>query len=167
MIGLKIGILSDTHSHRSNALEGVSILQRQGAEFLIHCGDVGDTNILDCLAGMPAAFVFGNCDYDRDELRKYAQLLGIQCHNTYGVLTLAEKRIAVTHGDDYQLMSRLTRPGQPIDYLLTGHTHIKQDQRLGSLRWINPGALYRAAVKTVATLDLKTDKLEYFSLMEK
>lgn len=164
---MKLGILSDTHGRFTTALQAVKLLQQQNVDHLIHCGDVGDTRTLDALVGaIPAAFVFGNTDYERDELRNYATLIGITCLNTYGVLTLDNKRIAITHGDDHLLMSRLKRPGQPIDYLFTGHTHVRHDQRLGPLRWINPGALHRTAVKSVATLDLTTDTLEFLSLPE-
>jgi hypothetical protein len=38
---------------------------------------------------------------------------------------------------------------------------MKDDRRNGRVRVINPGALYRASPKTVATLDLKADELRY------
>ncbi|MCA9019008.1 MAG: metallophosphoesterase, partial [Planctomycetaceae bacterium] len=46
------------------------------------------------------------------------------------------------------------------DYLLTGHSHQSHDFRAGATRRINPGALFRAKVFTVAVLDLATDELE-------
>jgi predicted phosphodiesterase len=45
---------------------------------------------------------------------------------------------------------------------LHGHTHVARDERLGPLRVINPGALQRAAVHTVATLDLRTDQVGFW-----
>ncbi len=147
-------------------MQAVKLLQQAGAQQLIHCGDIGNPQMLDALVGLPAAFVFGNTDHDRDELRNYATILGINCLNTYGVLNLAGKRIAVTHGDDPLLMGRLTRPGQPIDYLLTGHTHVRHDRKLGSVRSINPGALYRTPNKSVAILDLLKDELTYYAIPE-
>jgi uncharacterized protein len=162
--GVKIGILSDTHDRFETAMAAVRLLQQAGATYLIHCGDVGGTHMLDPLAGTPAAFVFGNNDFERDELRNYASLLGIKCLGNFGVLELAGKQIAVTHGDDHRLLNRLVRPEQPLDYLLTGHTHLKHDRRVGKIRLINPGALHRAAVKTVATLDLELDELTFLAL---
>jgi len=163
---VKVGILSDTHDRFTTALAAVKMLRQAGAQHLIHCGDVGGTNMLDVLVGTPAAFVFGNTDYERDELRNYAAILGIKCLGHYGVIELAGKRLAVTHGDDDALLARLKRPGQPIDYLFTGHTHVRHDHRIGTLRCINPGALHRAAIKSVATLDLLTDELIFLSLPE-
>jgi predicted phosphodiesterase len=53
---------------------------------------------------------------------------------------------------------------QEHDYLLHGHTHVRRDERVGKTRVINPGALHRAAEKTVALLDLAADRLEYLRI---
>ncbi len=166
MLGtVKIGILSDTHGKFATALHAVQLLQQQGVDMLIHCGDVGDESVLDTLAGgAPAHFVFGNNDFDRRGLQAYAKLIGVNCLGNFGVVGADGKKIAVTHGDDPQLLARLTRDDSGIDYLLTGHTHVRHDQRLGSIRWINPGALYRASIKSVAVLDVPTDRLDFLSL---
>jgi putative phosphoesterase len=162
---VKLGILSDSHDQTSTAIEAVHLLRLAGAQQLIHCGDVGGTQILDVLAGMSGSvFVFGNTDYDREELSNYAKLIGVRCGGVSTILEIAGKRIGVTHGDDPRQLARLTRPDQQVDYLLTGHTHIRHDRRSGDIRLINPGALHRAPKKTVATLDLLTDELVYLTL---
>jgi predicted phosphodiesterase len=91
-------------------------------------------------------------------------MIGVTCLGASGVLTLAGKTIAITHGDDARIMSRFQRAGH--DYLLTGHTHLRHDRRMEGTRWINPGALYRAAVKSVALLDLSTDTLDFVTIPE-
>ena len=156
---MKIGILSDTHGKYDITVRAVSRLQSAGAEYLIHCGDVGNTAILDVISALPAAFVFGNNDYEEAEYRSAAEIVGVKCLGRFGELVLAGKRIAVTHGDDDRLVRRLTGPATQIDYLLTGHSHLRHDQRTAGARWVNPGALFRAPVKTVALLDLATDEL--------
>jgi len=130
---------------------------------LIHCGDVGSETILDHLAGTPAAFVWGNNDFDRRGLQQYAEELGIQCLGNVGELELAGKRIAVLHGDDERTKQRLLAE-QRFDYLLQGHTHIPADTRVGKTRCINPGALHRAREKTVAILDTEKDVLSFLRL---
>jgi uncharacterized protein len=140
------------------------LLRQHGAESFIHAGDVGSDRILDCLAGAPSAFVFGNNDIDRGQLQRYAQTIGITCLGNFGELTLDGKSFAVTHGDDGAIIRRAT--GSPVhDYLITGHTHQRRDQRIGRLRWINPGALYRARQKTVAILDTRTDDLQFLPVL--
>ncbi|GIW76418.1 MAG: phosphoesterase [Phycisphaerae bacterium] len=161
---MKIGILSDTHGQFEITRTAVKLLTDAGAEYLIHCGDVGGTDILDLLAGIPSAFVFGNCDYDQDVLKNYASHLGIECLEIWGILNLSGKRVAVTHGDDTQLISRIMRLTDPVNYLLTGHTHVRYDNRSGPIRCINPGALYRSRLKSVALLDLMQDELQFYQI---
>lgn len=139
---------------------GLVALRQAGAEYYIHCGDVGELPMLDQLAGLPAAFVWGNTDYDRAGMQRYAETIGIRCLGGYGVLEMGGKHIGVMHGDNGAL-KRQVLEGQEVDYLLQGHTHIRADERFGNVRVINPGALHRAAEKTVAVLDLETGKLEY------
>lgn len=165
MCDVKIGILSDTHGQFEITRTAVKFLNDTGAEYLIHCGDVGGIDILDLLTSVPSAFVFGNCDYDQDALRTYATHLGICCLGTWGVLNLSDKQIAVTHGDDPLLISRMAKSLDRVNYLLTGHTHCRHDKRSGSIRWINPGALYRSNIKSVALLDLAQDELQFLDVL--
>ncbi len=158
-----VGILSDTHDKTAAAAAAVALLRRMKAEFFVHCGDVGSERVLDHLAGLQAAFVFGNNDYDRGGLERYAADIGVRCLGAFGELELGGKRFAVLHGDDFALRRRLF-DGQAHDYLLQGHTHVAHDQRIGRIRLINPGALHRARTKSVATLDTETDALEFHTV---
>lgn len=155
-----IGILSDSHDHAEAMAAGVAMLRARGAQYFLHCGDVGTERVLDHLAGLKAAFVWGNTDWDRAPLARYAETLGITCCGVFGDLTLDGKKIALLHGDDHVLKQRLLRE-QRHDYLLHGHTHVRLDQRVGTIRVINPGALHRASQKTVALLDTAKDTMEF------
>ena len=155
-----VGILSDTHDRVEAARAGVKLLQAHHAEYLIHCGDVGSEQILDVLAGLPSAFVFGNNDWDIGGLQRYARDLNITCLGPGGNLELGGKLFHVEHGDDPRTMRRAL-DGQTFDYLLHGHTHVPRDERVGKTRVINPGALHRAREKTVAVLDTETDALKF------
>ncbi len=159
---MRIGILSDTHGYAPAAKKAVSLLRGLGIAHLIHCGDVGEEEIFDLLApegGIECSFVWGNNDIDRRPLKRYAENLGIRCLGDFGTLEIAEKRIAVTHGDSPRLMQAILDE-QSHDYLLTGHTHVAHDRRSGRIRLINPGALFRARRYTAAVLDLNSDLLE-------
>jgi hypothetical protein len=157
---MRIGILSDTHDRLPAMQAGLNLLRQSGAEFFIHCGDVGSERILDQLAGLPSAFVWGNNDWDRPALERYAHNLGIACYGDFGELEFNGKRFAVIHGDDLRLRQRILTE-QRHDYLLQGHTHLRHDEKIGAVRCINPGALYRARDKSVATLDTETDRLTF------
>ena len=104
---MRIGLLSDTHDKLPAMADAVRQLQERQAEFFIHCGDVGTPSVLDYLAGLPAAFVWGNCDWDRPGLERYAQQIHVPCHGPFADLELAGKRIAVLHGDDNKLKRQL------------------------------------------------------------
>ena len=95
-----------------------------------------------------------------DYIERYAGELGIQCFGAFGELNLDGKAIAIAHGDDERALRRVL-DGQKHDYLFVGHSHVKADGRVGRVRVINPGALHRAREKTVATLDLTSDRLRF------
>ena len=160
---MKIGILSDTHGRVDSARPGVEALTARGAEVLIHCGDVGGPEVLDLLVGRRSLFVFGNCDWDRESLRRHAQIVGVMCHGAFGDIELSGKRIAVLHGDDPGLKRKILTE-QQHDYLLQGHTHMREDVMVGRTRLINPGALHRANPRTVALLDLADCSLEFIEI---
>lgn len=155
-----LGILSDTHDRYEIMGAAVRALQERGAAFFIHCGDVCTPNLLDHFAGLPSAFVYGNCDWDRLALQRYAQSIDVPCYGSFADLELGGKRVAVLHGDDRPRLDAVLRAGGH-DYLFHGHTHVKRDERIGRTRVINPGALFRASEKTVALLDTEADRLEY------
>jgi predicted phosphodiesterase len=121
---------------------------------------VGGENVLDALAGHPSMFVFGNNDWDRRPLADYAKQIGVTCGDEQGKLSFENKLAVVTHGDDSRIVNRVLE-SQLVDYLFLGHTHKTLDTRHGRVRIINPGALYRAAQKTVALLDTQSDVLTF------
>ena len=153
---MRIGILSDTHDRLTRAALAVDRLVKEGAEALVHCGDLTRPDMIVECAVLPFYFVFGNNDFDEPGLRRAAAGAGAICRGRGG------RRIAVTHGDSTREMRRLSGLGP--DYLLFGHTHQPADARDGSTRLINPGALHRAPAWTVALLDLGTDALSLFTI---
>ena len=155
-----VGILSDTHDRVDAMAAAMRVLRDRGAQFFVHCGDVGSERVIDHLAGVPSAFVFGNTDWDRATLARYAEKLHVACYGSMADLELGGKRFAVIHGDDFRLKQRLLAE-QRHDYLLQGHTHVRADERVGKVRLINPGALHRAREKTVALLDTVADRLTF------
>ena len=117
----------------------------------------------DLLAGLPALFVWGNCDWDRTRLARYAEQIGVRCLGAGGEVSVDGKKIWVLHGDDAALRQRVLSE-QRCDYMLQGHTHVRLDERVGRVRVINPGALFRAAVKSVALLDTESDALRFLEI---
>ncbi len=160
-----IGVLSDTHGRVDTTSVAIERLRKRGAKQLIHCGDVCSARVLDLMVGIPCAFVWGNCDYDHPTLQGHAAALGISCCGAMGRLTLDGKIVSFLHGDDQRQVQRILS-AQDCDYLLLGHSHSRNDQRVGRVRVINPGALHRASLKTVALLDTSADTVEFLEIGE-
>jgi len=159
---MRIGILSDSHGRAARTAQAVATLRDAGADVLVHLGDVETEQVLDELTGHPAHLVFGNCDWNTQTLGRHAEFLGITVHDPLGVLHVGAARIAFTHGHRPEVMQQALADG--VDYLLHGHTHQVRDERRGSTRIINPGALFRAGRYTVAVLEPETDRLEIVEL---
>src|SRR3954452_15898288 len=134
----RIGILSDSHDKVARTARAVDLLVAEGAEVLVHCGDYTTPEVVDRCAALPGYYVFGNNDFDEDDLRRAMAAAGGTCLERGGEVTLGGRRVAVTHGDSVPELRRLAAGGP--DYLLFGHTHVASDQRIGPTRFINPGA---------------------------
>jgi uncharacterized protein len=158
---MRLGIVSDTHDQVARTASAVRRLIAEGAEALVHCGDLTGPDIVYECAGLPSVFVFGNNDFDRDDIRRAIEIIGGTCLEWGGELTLGGRRIAVTHGDSTAEVRRLAA-GRP-DYFLFGHSHRAEDRRDGPTRWINPGALHRAQVHSVALLAIDTGELRFLN----
>ena len=160
---MRVGIVSDTHDQVERTRSAVALLRAEGAEALIHCGDLTSPPVVEALADLPSWFVLGNNDSDEvPHLEQAAANLGVVCLGWSGVIELAGKRVAVTHGHlNKDLRGVLAaRP----DYLLTGHSHVASDSVIGSVRRINPGALHRAAVFTVALLETEDGTVRFLNV---
>jgi putative phosphoesterase len=156
---MTIAILSDTHNQVERVRRVLDVLRQRGVRTVLHCGDIEESPVVELFAGFDAHFVFGNCDHDRDALAESMESVGAKLHENFGHLEVEGKKLAFVHGDDQRLLGDLERAGC-YDYLFHGHTHIRADRRSGTTRVINPGALYRARVKTFLLLDPATGAAE-------
>lgn len=166
----RIGLLSDSHGQAAVTQRAVQLLVEQGAAVLLHMGDVGTIEVIDALAAagpdgqgqIEAHLVFGNCDWDAAALQRYAGQLGVQVDHPVGRLDYDGGELLFMHGHDNAAMRQGLE--QQVRWLCYGHTHEQADSRHGPTRLINPGALHRAAVYTVATLDTENDQLSFFTV---
>lgn len=157
---MRLGILSDTHDELDRTRQAIELLRAEGADSLIHCGDLASPEVVEVLAALPSWFVFGNHDADVvPRLRAAASKCGVNCLGWRGSVAMAGKRVAVTHGH----MSSDVRhvlASEP-DYLLSGHSHIAADEVVDGVRRINPGALSWADEFTVAVLEVASGELRF------
>lgn len=161
---MRIGILSDSHGRAAITARAVRALLEQGAELLIHLGDVETIEVIDELVGCAPAgarIVFGNCDNERT-LARYAESVDITVDHPMGMLEVDGKTIAFTHGHLDECMRDALAQG--VAYLLCGHSHETCDEKHRATRVINPGALFHAPRYTVALLDPAEDTLRSIEL---
>lgn len=172
----RIGLLSDSHGRAGTTRRAVDLLRGAGAEVLVHLGDVGTIEVVDALCvdaldtddQLEAHMVFGNTDWDRDALAKYADDLDVIVDDPVGRLPL----LGPAGNEDGVLLFCHGHVPQDLDtalaenprYLCHGHTHRTLDTHHGSTRIINPGALFRASAYTVAILDTNTDRLTFHEI---
>jgi uncharacterized protein len=158
-----VGILSDTHGRIAGTSAALAALREAGSDYYIHCGDVGGEPILNLMAGLPLCFVWGNTDFDQQELARYAEKIGLDCRGELADLELDGRRIAVTHGDQGNLLRQII-VGRKHQFILHGHTHVARDQVISGIRYINPGAVHRTPRPSVATLDTQSQVVRFIPI---
>jgi len=144
---MKICIVSDSHD-RADALEkAVREAKLQGAEAVIHCGDlIGAQTVKPALAhGLPLHLVNGNNVGDPQALHFQMQQSGglLRYHGPDARLELGGRRIFVVHYDDYGYAMACTG-----DWALVccGHSHQAEARRIAGVKgaetWlVNPGTV--------------------------
>jgi putative phosphoesterase len=162
---MRIGILSDTHNQVARTARAIALLIAQRAEVLCHCGDLTGPEVIAECSQLPCYYVFGNNDFEQDRLRRAIDHGRGTCLERGGVLVFQGRRVAMAHGDSPSEVRRLS--ALKPDFLLFGHSHRPADERDGSVRRVNPGALHRAAAYTVAVLDLADDTVQWLKVDER
>jgi putative phosphoesterase len=162
-----LALLSDTHDNAQNTRAALALFARRSPAAYLHAGDLVSPEMLPLFTGLSFHFVFGNNEYDLAALRSGALAHGVHCHELLADLTFSGKRVALLHGHQPGALERLLEGGRH-DYIIHGHTHVRRDERIRTgdhvSRVINPGALQRARTKSVALLDLATDRLEFLDV---
>ena len=155
-----IGIISDTHENEKSTQKAVAVFKERNVDFVVHCGDIISPPMLEHFKGLKMKFVYGNNDGEKEGLNEKAKELGFEEITDEREFEHNRKKFYVYHGTDTKKLDAAIKSNK-YDYALTGHTHIKMDEKLGKTRVINPGALFRTLPYTIALLDVEKDKLEF------
>lgn len=161
-----LGLLSDTHDNLHNVLKALDLFQQEKPDALIHCGDITDPDTITLFHNYPLHCAFGNMDFQQDALRLALRHLNEK--NRAGLVLELDFNgipVAVAHGHQRQVLASLVHSGR-YAYVFHGHTHRRRDERVGTTRIINPGALsgVRSGGPSVACLDLAKDELRFLEL---
>jgi putative phosphoesterase len=125
---MKIGIISDTHTKFKKAKKALEMLLGNGAEFIVHAGDVCQLETLELLknCGKKYVAVYGNND---------AHL--VEYHNNYNLVKepyyfkLADTKFKLMHLPFYM--------APDTEVVLFGHTHIFETEFNNGTLFLNPG----------------------------
>jgi putative phosphoesterase len=123
----RIGVISDTHGLLRPEVADVFA----GVDAILHAGDVGGAYVLKALRAIaPVTFVEGNNDDASGEEIVRATLGGL--------------RILLTH-----ILPKPQKPArrvldslrdEPADIVIFGHSHMQFNDRVGGVRYFNPGS---------------------------
>ncbi len=158
-----VGMVSNTNGRADAMAAAASLLRDRGADLIIHCGDVGGRHVIDELAKVDAAFVWGDRDQDRMGLLRHAHTLNVVCFGVLGELDLDGKRAVLVHGDDKKLVRRLLDE-QQYDYLFYGHDAEGEDRKVGKTRVVNPGWLHGGPSQNCALISTTSDEVKFLTL---
>ena len=153
---MRIGILSDTHTKVKKAKATLDLLIENGAEFIIHAGDVYEREILELLknCGKRYVCVYGNND---------AHL--VEFHNDYNLVQepyyfkLADTKFKLMHLPFYM--------NPDTEVVIFGHTHEFKSEFIEGTLFLNPGesCARNKPVSECVLLEIeeKKFKVTYFS----
>ncbi len=127
---MKIGVISDTHSKVGKTKKALDMLIENGAEFIIHAGDIIKVETLDLLhnCGLKYVAVYGNNDA---HLAPY--------HNDYNLVQepyyfkLANLKFKLMHLPFYM--------NPDADIIISGHTHTFHSEFKKPTLYLNPGEI--------------------------
>ena len=125
---MKIGILSDTHKKEKRSQKVIDHLVKNGAEFLIHAGDIVRPAMLDQLvnSGLRYIAVYGNNDAHLHEL-----------HNNYNLVQ--EPHYFKLAKTKFKLMHLPFFLSPDTEVVLFGHTHMFDCEFTNGTLFLNPG----------------------------
>jgi len=147
---MKIGILSDTHKKTKKARAIIEMLIDEGAQFLIHAGDIVEVDVLDILedCGVKYVAVYGNNDA---HLAEY--------HNRYNLVQ--EPYYFKLANTKFKLMHLPYYMNADAEVIIFGHTHtFEVEFTSNKTLFINPGesCARNKPVSECAMLHVKNDK---------
>jgi uncharacterized protein len=152
---MRIAVLSDSHDHILNLRQAVTRANQEGAELLIHCGDLISPFMLPVLEQFRGQIhaIYGNNSGDQHLIATRCADSGsrIKHHGSHGTLSAGNWRIAIEH---YPRWAHALACSGEFDLVCTGHTHLFHTEWLGRCLLLNPGELLgKDAAPTFALLD--------------
>jgi len=154
-LGLKIGVISDTHLREPDE-RLLDIIRKhfRDADLILHAGDLVDLKVLDVFGHKEVVAVCGNMDppHVGDEIPLKR------------VIEIGRFRIGLIHGwgSPYDLEDRIRREFENVDCIVYGHSHTPANHIREGILFFNPGTACdrrHAGSNTVGILDVGEDEI--------
>ena len=169
---MKVCIVSDSHDRADAIVQAVREAKAQGAEAVLHCGDlIGAQTLMPALAlGLPVHLIHGNNVGDTQALQRLAAASDarLRYHGADARIELAGRRIFLVHYDDYGHAMACTGDWELV---CCGHSHRAEVRQVTSVKgtptWlVNPGTVAGlAAASTWVLGDLVAMRFEVRELV--
>lgn len=158
---MKIGILSDTHTKVKKAKQTIDMLKAEGAEFLIHAGDIVEVEILQLLKNTELRYVavYGNNDTHL-----------VAHHQQYNLVQ--EPHYFKLANTKFKLMHLPLHMSADSEVVIFGHTHeFFLDFTTNGALYLNPGesCARNKPLSECVMLEVKDDEflVTYYTKKEK
>jgi hypothetical protein len=141
-------------------------LNSEPIELVLHAGDYSAPFVTDYYRALKAQMigVFGNNDAEKRQLKDRFAEAGHEIKGRFAEVQAGNLRIALTHGDEDNLLRSLARCGG-YDVVVHGHTHEASVTEEGRTLVVNPGEIcgYLTGKSTFAILDTSERKARLYS----
>jgi uncharacterized protein len=163
---LQVGILADSHDCLPRIKDAIDRLNSEPIGLVLHAGDYSAPFVTDQYRALKAHMigVFVNNDAEKEKLRDRFAKAGHEIKGRFAEVQAGKMRIALTHGDEEELLRSLTKYGG-YDVLVYGHTHEAKVVEGGQTLVINPGEIcgYLTGKSTFAILNTADRKVRLCS----
>ena len=147
---MKIGIISDTHSKVKKAKRALDVLIADGAEFIVHAGDIVELETLELLknSGLRYVAVYGNNDA---HLAQYHADFNLVQEPYF--FKLADTKFKLMHLPFYM--------SPDADVIIFGHTHTFDSDFKGNTLFLNSGEVCARSKPVSEWAMLEVEKNEF------
>lgn len=151
---MRIGLISDSHDHVIRIREATSILNRLDVGLVVHAGDYCAPFAVRELGALTAPLhgITGNNDGDVLQIARAFAEIGARLESQWWEIQVGGRRILVMHEprgvDD-------VAAGGLYDLIVFGHTHERDERRIGETRIVNPGEVcgWQGGIGSLAVYD--------------
>ena len=159
---MKIAVISDIHGNMPYLAKAKAIIDEEGLEIVVCCGDIQDEEAFLELDSWPQKVyvAFGNADYAiRENMsRGLLKPRHLEISLDYGNLIIGGTKLAFCH---YPLFAEKLAESGRYDVVFYGHDHRPWERKVGRTVMLNPGELQaRDGRPTFAIYDFVEMKAE-------